>query len=182
MSWRCSCPLQSLVVYLLSLVSTLVFSRTGDVLSHINFDTQVPSISTEELVLPCHARCVLSRLRCNGHKLLLNFHLYAPPAAIRRRTPLISFYTVQAQTLCATRSLAILCFSTTSGAGSGDLRGFWSSMTFSNAPITRTGRVTTITSMNRSTSPGGSGTTTHEPLAQTYLYCQSGTILLFSNH
>ena len=31
------------------------------------FDTQVPSISTEELVLPCHARCVLSRLRCNGH-------------------------------------------------------------------------------------------------------------------
>ena len=35
------------------------------------FDTQVPSISTEELVLPCHARCVLSRLRCNGHSLLL---------------------------------------------------------------------------------------------------------------
>ena len=28
------------------------------------FDTQVPSISTEELVLPRHARCVLSRLRC----------------------------------------------------------------------------------------------------------------------
>ena len=35
------------------------------------FDTQVPSISTEELVLPRHARCVLSRLRCNGHSLLL---------------------------------------------------------------------------------------------------------------
>ena len=34
------------------------------------FDTQVPSISTEELVLPRHARCVLSRLRCNGHSLL----------------------------------------------------------------------------------------------------------------
>ena len=29
------------------------------------FDTQVPSISTEELVLPRHAHCVLSRLRCN---------------------------------------------------------------------------------------------------------------------
>ncbi len=28
-------------------------------------DTQVPSVSTEELVLPHHARCVLSRLRCN---------------------------------------------------------------------------------------------------------------------
>ena len=33
------------------------------------FDTQVPSISTEELVLPLHARCVLSRLRYNGHSL-----------------------------------------------------------------------------------------------------------------
>ena len=35
------------------------------------FDTQVPSISTEELVLSRHARCVLSRLRCNGHSLFL---------------------------------------------------------------------------------------------------------------
>ena len=35
------------------------------------FDTLVPSISTEEFVLPHHARCVLSRLRCNGHSLLL---------------------------------------------------------------------------------------------------------------
>ena len=35
------------------------------------FDTQVPLISIEELVFPCHARCVLSRLRCNGHSLLL---------------------------------------------------------------------------------------------------------------
>ena len=35
------------------------------------FDTQVPSISTEELVLTRHARCVLSSLRCNGHSLLL---------------------------------------------------------------------------------------------------------------
>ena len=39
------------------------------------FDMQVPSISTEELVLPCHARCVLSRLRCNGHSLLLGSYL-----------------------------------------------------------------------------------------------------------
>ena len=39
------------------------------------FDTQVPSISTEELVLPLHARCVLSRLRCNGHILLLGSYL-----------------------------------------------------------------------------------------------------------
>ena len=39
------------------------------------FDTQVPSTSTEELVLPRHARCVLSRFRCNGHSLLLGSYL-----------------------------------------------------------------------------------------------------------
>ena len=39
------------------------------------FDTQVPSISTEVLVLPRHARCVLSRLRCNRHSLLLSSYL-----------------------------------------------------------------------------------------------------------
>ena len=39
------------------------------------FDTQASSISTEELVLPRHARCVPYRLRCNGHSLLLSFYL-----------------------------------------------------------------------------------------------------------
>ena len=39
------------------------------------FDTQVPLISTEELMLPRHARCVFFRLRCNGHSLLLGFYL-----------------------------------------------------------------------------------------------------------
>ena len=39
------------------------------------FDTQVPSIFTEELVLLGHARCVLSRLRCNGHGLPLSSYL-----------------------------------------------------------------------------------------------------------
>ena len=37
------------------------------------FNTQVSSISTKELVLPCHARCVLSRLHCNGHSLFLDY-------------------------------------------------------------------------------------------------------------
>ena len=83
---RCLRPLQSHVAsLLLSLVSTLVFSRTGGVLSlhfdtqdHFDtkyFDTQVPSIPTEELVLPRHARCVLSRFRCNGHSLLFGSYL-----------------------------------------------------------------------------------------------------------
>ena len=39
------------------------------------FDTHLPSISTEELLLPRHARCVLSRLRCNGRSLLLDSYL-----------------------------------------------------------------------------------------------------------
>ena len=39
------------------------------------FDTQAPSIATEEPVLPRHARCVLSRLWCNGHTLLLSSYL-----------------------------------------------------------------------------------------------------------
>ena len=81
MSWpdgeRYSCPLQSFVVsLLLSLVSTLISSRTGGVLSHRNFSRyRSLSISTEELVLPRHARCVLSRLRCCGHSLLLSSYL-----------------------------------------------------------------------------------------------------------
>ena len=39
------------------------------------FDIQVFSISTKELVLPRHARCVLSSLCCNGHSLLLDSYL-----------------------------------------------------------------------------------------------------------
>ena len=39
-------------------------------------DSQVPSISIEKLVLPRHTRCVLSRLRCNRHTLLLSSYLF----------------------------------------------------------------------------------------------------------
>ena len=39
------------------------------------FDTQVSSISIEKLVLPRHAHCVLSCLRCNGHGFLLSSYL-----------------------------------------------------------------------------------------------------------
>ena len=80
MSWpdgkRYLLPLQPFVVsLLLSLVSTLIVSWTGDILSHLNSFTQVPSISINELVLPRHARCVLFRLRCNGYSLLLSSYL-----------------------------------------------------------------------------------------------------------
>ena len=66
------------------LVPSAIFCSLSPLISRIHshlfsdwkyFDTQVPSITTEELVLPCHARCVLSRLHCNGHSLLLGSYL-----------------------------------------------------------------------------------------------------------
>ena len=59
----------------ISSIHSSVFSDWRRTVSSKYFDTQVPSISTEELVLPRHALCVLSRLRCNGHSLLLGSYL-----------------------------------------------------------------------------------------------------------
>ena len=52
-----------------------LFSDWRRAVSSKFFDTQVSSISTEELVVPRHACCALSRLRCNGHSLLLSSYL-----------------------------------------------------------------------------------------------------------
>ena len=60
---------------LISRIHSCLFSDWRRTVSSKFFDTQVPSISTEELVLPRHARCVLSRLRCNGHSLYLGYYL-----------------------------------------------------------------------------------------------------------
>ena len=98
-------------------------------------------------MLPRHARCVLSRLRGNGHSLLLGSYLSRigrienPSCSVdtRPRTPLISFCTVQPRTLCAAHSLATLCLSTTSGPDPGEFPGFWGSMVFRHAPIPRKG-------------------------------------------
>ena len=60
---------------LVSRIHSRLFSDWRRTVSSKFFDTQVPLISTEELVLPRHARCVLSRLRCNGHSLLLGSYL-----------------------------------------------------------------------------------------------------------
>ena len=48
---------------LISRIHSCLFSDWRRTVSSEFFDTQAPSISTEELVLPRHARCVLSRLR-----------------------------------------------------------------------------------------------------------------------
>ena len=65
------CSLSSLT----SRINSRLISDWRRTVSSKFFDTQVPSIFTEELVLPRHARCVLSRLRCNGHSLLLGSYL-----------------------------------------------------------------------------------------------------------
>ena len=61
---------------LISCIHSCLFSNWRRTFSSKFFDTQVPSIFTEKLVLPRHARCVLSRLRCNGHSLLLSSYLF----------------------------------------------------------------------------------------------------------
>ena len=60
---------------LISRIHSRLISDWKRTVSSKYFDTQVSSISTEELVLPRHARCVLSRLRCNRHSLLLGSSL-----------------------------------------------------------------------------------------------------------
>ena len=72
-----SCSLQFLVIFLLlSLVSTFyLFSDWKRTVSFKFFNTQASSIFTKDLVLPRHARCVFSRLGCNGHSLLLSSYL-----------------------------------------------------------------------------------------------------------
>ena len=60
---------------LISRIHSSLFSDWRRTVSSKFFDTHVTSISTEELVLPRHFGCVLSRLRCNGHSLLLRSYL-----------------------------------------------------------------------------------------------------------
>ena len=67
-------PLQSLVVSLfLSLVSTVVLSRTGGVLSHRSSLThRLPRFPPRNLCSLVMLAVFFYRLRCNGHSLLLS--------------------------------------------------------------------------------------------------------------
>ena len=60
----------------LSHIHFSLFSDWRHTVSSKFFDTQVPLISIEELVLPRHDRCALSRVRCNGHSFLLSSYLF----------------------------------------------------------------------------------------------------------
>ena len=142
MSWpdgeRYLHPLQSLVVsLLLSLVSTL-FSDWQQTVSSKFFNTQVPSIATQELMLPCSTHCVCSCLHCNGHSLLLSFYLCSigrieSPSC--RTCGHLSQDTSHLILHClAMDSLATLGLSTTSGPGPGKLPDFWGSMVFHLIP------------------------------------------------
>ena len=118
------------------------------------FDTHAPSISTKKLVLPRQALCIFSRLRCNGHSLLLSSYLSRSgrienPSCSTSRHP--SQYTshliltVQPWTISAADSLATTCLSTTFGPDPGELPGFWYSMVFRHTPFLGRDRVTTTT-------------------------------------
>ena len=60
---------------LISRIHSCLFLDWRRTVSSKYFDTQVPWISTDELVLPRHAGCVLYRLCSNGHSLLLGSYL-----------------------------------------------------------------------------------------------------------
>ena len=60
---------------LISRIHCCLFSDWRCIVSSKFFDIQVPSISIEELVFLRHPCCVLSRLRCDGHRLLFNSYL-----------------------------------------------------------------------------------------------------------
>ena len=111
------------------------------------FDTQVPSIFIEELVLPRHTRCVLSGLCCNKHSLLLSSYLSRigrienPSCSTCGHSFQDTFHLILH---CpATNSLHRLlfgdCLSTTSGPDAGEFSSFWGSMVFCHVLIPRKG-------------------------------------------
>ena len=142
-------PPQSLVVsLLLSVVSTLVLSRTGGVLSLRNILThrfpRFPLRNLCSLVMLAVSSLVFAATDTAFFQVLISLGLaelriLAAPVDIHPRTPLISFCTVQLRSLCAAHSLASLCLCTTSGPDPGELFGFWGSMVFRHAPIPRKG-------------------------------------------
>ena len=118
------------------------------------FDTQAASFSTEELVLLRHARCVLSRLCCSGHSLLLSSYLFRigriENPSCSASGHLSSHFTLslrQPRTLCADHSVATL--STTSNPGLGKFPGFWGSMVFRHYSIPRKGSGNSNNNNNR---------------------------------
>ena len=126
----------------ISHIHSYLFSDWRRTVSSKFFDTLVPSISTEELVFPLYARCVPSRLRCNGHSLLISSHL---SRIGRIENPSCSACGHPSQDIshlilhCPATDSAPLALWRLSGPGPGELPGCWSSMVFRHAPILRKG-------------------------------------------
>ena len=108
-------------------------------------------------MLPCNACCVLSRLRCNGHSLLLSSYLFRIG---RIENPSCSACGHSSQD---TSHLILHCPATDSlrrslfgdslsfynfWFGPGVLRDFWGSMVFCHAPSLRRGQVARTTTVN----------------------------------
>ena len=118
------------------------------------FDPQSLLVFSELLVLPGHAHCVLSRLRCNGHSLPLNSYL---SRIDRIDNPLCSAcghptqntthlnLSCPATNFTHVRFLATHFLYTTCDQGLGELPSFWGFMVFHHALIRRKGQVTTTT-------------------------------------
>ena len=143
-------PLQSLVVsLLLSLVSTLLFSRTGGVLSHQSILThrfpQFPPRNLCSLVMLAVSSLVFAATDAAFFQVLISLELAksrilsAAPMDTSPKTPLVSFCTLLLRTRCAAHSLATLCLCTTPSPDPGELPGFWGSMVSRHAPIPRKG-------------------------------------------
>ena len=144
-------PLPFLVVsLLLSLVSTLIFSWIGGILSHRN------SLTCRFLFFPLRNLWFLVMLTMFSlsytatdtvyYSAFISSGLRILPAALVDTSPraaLISFCTVQKRTLCTTHSLATPCLFTTSGPCLGQLPGFWCSMASAAHPSFARGQVTT---------------------------------------
>ena len=111
------------------------------------FDTQVASIATDELVLPHHARCVLSRLHCNGHSLLLSSYLFrigrienSSCSACGHSSQDISHLILHCPaTDSAPLTLLRLFLFTIFSSDLREFPGFWCSMVFHHAHIPRKG-------------------------------------------
>ena len=137
MSWpdgeRYSCPLQSLVI---SRIHSSLFSDWRRSVSSKFFDIQVPSISTEKLVLSC----LCCKSTQPSVKLLSLQDWQNREFFLQHLQTLVSEHfsshsALSSYRLCATCSLATICFSTTCSPGLGELPGFGGSMVFRHAPI-----------------------------------------------
>ena len=120
---------------LISRIHCCLFSDWRRTVSSKFFDTQVASISIEELMLNVfflvYAATDIAFFSVPiSSGLAESKILPVAPVDTRPRILLISLYTVQLRTSCTAHSLATLCLSTTSGPDPGELPWLWGPWSF----------------------------------------------------